>query len=143
MVPTIVGLTFVVIGLLGWVTFLTIKLYESRGLVADTLDAHTTLYIKLNGRVKVVEARQYPKYLDAVVPVENAPECATPDPVWGEHDARVKEALTHGTIKVTPEMHPFFSVSDEDSTEFDVDTSDRLAELRRTVTAETKKEWNE
>lgn len=117
MVPTIVGLSFVVIGLLIWVTWLTIKLYESRNLVADTLDAHTTVYIALDGRVKAVERNQYPKYLDAVIPVENAPECDTPDPVWGEHDARVKEALTqaatprHRVITVDPETAPFFTES--------------------------------
>lgn len=136
MVPTIVGLTFVIIGLVGWITWLTIKLYESRGLVADTLEAHTTLYIKLHSRLKAIEGRQYPMYLDAVLPVENAPDCGTTDPVWGEHDERVKEALTHGAIKVTPEMHPFFDISDEDSTAFDNDTKRRLTDLHSTVTRE-------
>lgn len=145
MVPTIVGLCVVIVGLVAWITFLTIALYDVRDTAAGAIDAQTTIYIKLNARVKALEPKDYPKYLGTLTGSEIAAEdavCEGIDPVWGEHDARVAEALTqavrpsHRVITSNPDEHPFFGVTPDQSADFDADTTHRLTELRKTVTTE-------
>lgn len=141
MVPTIVGLCVVIVGLVVWVTWLTIALYDVRDTAADAIDAQTTIYMALDGRVKVLEPKDYPKYLGTLTGSEieaDERECGTPDPVWGEHDARVTDAITHrmrgkGVINADAESHPFFTVTPDQSQNFDEDTAHRLAQLSKAV----------
>lgn len=117
MVPTMVGLVVVIVGLVGWILFLTIALYDVRDTAAAAIDAQTTLYMKLDSRLKTVEPREYPKYSGTPAGSEIAAQdaaCEGIDPVWGEHDLAVAEALTqvqtprHRVINTDPNSSAFF-----------------------------------
>ena len=144
MVPTIVGLCVVIFGLTVWAAWLTIALYDTRDTAADAIDAQTTMYIKLDSRLKLVEPKEYPKYLGTVTGSQIATEdaaCEGIDPVWGEHDARVTDAITHrmrgkGVINTDPDEHPFFTVTPDQSADFDEHVTHQLTELAKAVKQE-------
>lgn len=70
--------------------YLWMYVHNVQHVAAAALEAHTTLYIKLTERLQALENSAYPRYLGTDI----EPDCATPDPVWGEHDEAVRLALT-------------------------------------------------
>lgn len=102
------------------------QLDETRNLTADTLDAHTSVLMRFQGRLSAVE---YPKYLGT--PIDAESECETPEDVhfqrprrgqesamqevgfYAAHDAAVAEALKHPLSATLPhpETSPFFTES--------------------------------
>lgn len=136
MVPTIVGLSVIIVGLTAWNVYLTVFMFDVRDTSADALDSVVQGWERLSGRVTALESPAYPKYLGTLTGSQtDADGCEGIDPVWGEHDQRVKEALSAvqsqrtGAINTDPEEHPFFIVTEDQSEQFDADTIHRLNTL--------------
>lgn len=124
MVPTIVGLSVVIVGLTAWNVYLTVTLFDVRDTAADALDKILEGWERLSGRVAALESPAYPKYLGTLTGAQiatqdescNGVDTEEFDPVWGEHDQRVREALTQaqtplhrtGAIQRDPESSDFF-----------------------------------
>lgn len=119
MVPTIVGMSVVIVGLLAWNVYLTVFMFDVRDTAADALDALINAGESVSSRVRALESPAYPKYSGTVAGSENSENaaCEGIDPVWGAHDLAVAEALTQaqtpqhratGAINTDPNSSAFF-----------------------------------
>lgn len=89
---------------------LRVRLDETRNLTADTLEAHTTVLMRFQGRLNAVE---YPRYLGTEIGSES--ECQTPEDVHYQHPRRGQESAQQQAGFYVPlprpETSPFFTQS--------------------------------